>query len=65
MPNMDHKKKLEELNQESLQRIEDYLRSKGKLKQDEHLKVVKARDEWQVAWNKFMETLMMLERLEL
>lgn len=62
---MDHKEKLEHLNKETLQQFEDYLKSKGQLRDDEHLKVVKAREEWQTAWNKFMETLMVLERLEL
>jgi hypothetical protein len=62
---MEHKKKLEELNQESLQKFEDYLKSKGALKEDEHLKLHKAKEEWQVAWSKFMEALMVLERLEI
>ena len=62
---MDHKQKLEELNKEALKQFEDYLKSKGQLKEDEHIKVVKASQEWQTAWNKFMETLMVLERLEL
>ena len=62
---MDHKQELEKLNKESLMQIEEYLKSKGELKEDEHLKVVKAKEEWQTAWNKFMETLMVLERLEL
>jgi hypothetical protein len=62
---MDHKQELENLNKESLRQIEEYLKAKGQLKEDEHLKVVKAREEWQTAWNKFMETLMVLERLEL
>jgi hypothetical protein len=62
---MDHKEKLEHLNAETLRQFEDYLKSKGQLKDDEHLKVVKAREDWQTAWNKVMETLMVLERLEL
>ena len=62
---MDTKQKLEELNRESLKHLEEYLKSKGELKQDEHLKIVKASEEWQTAWNKFMDTLMVLERLEL
>ena len=61
---MDYKQ-LEKLNKESLAQIEVYLKSKGELKEDEHLKVVKAKEDWQLAWNKFMETLMVLERLEL
>jgi hypothetical protein len=62
---MDHKEKMEELNKETLKQFEDYLKSKGQLKEDEHIKVVKAREDWQTAWNKFMETLMVLERLEI
>lgn len=62
---MDHKQKLDELNKESVKQFEEYLKSKGQLKEDEHLKVVKAREDWQAAWNKFMETLIVLERLEI
>jgi len=62
---MDYKQQLEKLNEKSLKQIEEYLKSKGELKKDEHLKVVKAKEDWQLAWNKFMETLMVLERLEL
>ena len=62
---MDHKQKMEELNKEALKQFEDYLKSKGQLKEDVQIKVVKASQEWQTAWNKFMETLMVLERLEL
>ena len=62
---MDHKKKLEELNKESLRQFEEYLKSRGQLKDDEHIRVVKAHEEWQTAWSKFMETLIVLERLEL
>ena len=62
---MDHKEKLEHLNEETLKQFEDFLKSKGQLRKDEHLKVVKAREDWQTAWSKFMETLMVLERLEL
>ena len=62
---MDHQEKLKHMNTETLRQFEDYLKSKGQLKDDEHLKVVKAREDWQTSWNKFMETLMVLERLEL
>ena len=62
---MDYRQKLEKLNTASLMHLEEYLKSKGQLKEDEHLKVVKAKEDWQLAWNKFMETLMVLERLEL
>ena len=62
---MEHKKRLEELNRESLQKLEEYLKTKQKLTEDHHKKVHKAKDEWQVAWNKLMEALMVLERLEI
>ena len=62
---MDTQQKLEELNRESLKQLEEYLKSKGELKQDEHLKVVKASEEWQTAWNKLREAIMVLERLEI
>lgn len=62
---MDHKQKLQDLNTETIRQFEEFLKSKGQLKNDEHLKVVKAREDWQTAWNKFMETLMVLDKLEL
>ena len=62
---MDYRQQLEKLNTASLMHLEEYLKSKGELKEDEHLKVVKAKEDWQLAWNKFMETLMVIERLEL
>ena len=62
---MEHKKRLEELNTESLKKLEEYLKTKEILLGDDHEKVNKAKEEWQVAWNKLMETLMVLERLEI
>ena len=61
---MDHKNKLEELNKEALEKLEDYMKQKGG-SGEEHSKVHSAKDEWQVAWNKLMETLLVLERLEI
>lgn len=62
---MKHKKKLEELNKKSLQKLEEYVKTKGELKKEDHEKLHKAKDEWQVAWNKVMEALIVLERLEI
>jgi len=62
---MEHKKKLEELNKESLKKFEEWVNTKGKLKDEDHAKLHQAKDDWQAAWAKFMETLMVLERLEL
>ena len=60
-----HKKKLEELNNESLQRIDDYVKTRGTLKEEDHARLHNAKDEWQVAWNKLMEAMIVLERLEI
>lgn len=62
---MEHANKLKELNKESLQKLEDYLKTKGTLKEEHHEQLHKAKDEWQVAWNKLMETLIILERIEI
>jgi len=62
---MSHKLKLEELNKEALQKLEDYMKEKADKSQEHHSEVQNARDEWQLAWNKLMETLLVLERLEI
>jgi hypothetical protein len=62
---METPKKLEELNQESLKKLEEYVQSKGELNQEHHEQLHKAREEWQGAWNKLMDVLMVLERLEI
>jgi hypothetical protein len=63
---MDHRQKLENLNKESLKLFEEYLRSKEhKEHNEEHKDLVKASEDWQIAWNKFIEAVMVLERLEI
>jgi len=62
---MDHKIKLEELNKETLEKLESYMKEKGTSGNDHHEKVKSAKDEWQASWNKLMETLLVLERLEI
>ena len=62
---MDHKNKLEELNKEALEKLEAYMKEKGAEGGEESSKVHSAKDEWQVAWNKLMETLLVLEKLEI
>jgi hypothetical protein len=62
---MEHKKKLEELNKESLNKLEDYIQTKKNLKEDDHKKLHEAKEEWQIAWNKLMEALLVLERIEI
>ena len=62
---MEHKKTLEELNSKSLEKLEDYLKTKGTLKEEHHEKLHAAKEEWQVAWNKLMEAMLILERIEI
>lgn len=62
---MEHKKRLEELNKESLEKLEEYLKTKETLLQVDREKVHKSKEEWQAAWGKLMEALMVLERLEI
>jgi hypothetical protein len=62
---MDHKQRLEELNKESLQKFEEYMQTKSSLKKEDHEMLHQAKDEWQLAWNKFLEAMMVLERLEI
>ena len=62
---MEHKNKLEELNKETLQKLEDYVKMKSSLKEEHHEQLKTARQEWQLAWSKLMEILTVLERIEI
>ena len=62
---MDHKIKLTELNKEALEKLEAYMKEKGSAGAEHDETLNSAKDEWQVAWNKLMETLLVLERLEI
>jgi len=62
---MDHKEKLEQLHKESLQRFEEYLKAKGDVGKEHHEKIHEAKKNWQLAWSKMMEALIVLENLEL
>ena len=62
---MDHKKKLEELHKESLEKFNDYLKAKGEIGQEHHEKIHEAKKDWQAAWAKLMEALIVLENLEI
>ena len=62
---MKHKKKLTELHARSLKKVDEYIKTKGKLKKAQHQKVHGAKKEWDLAWNKMMEMMLMLEKLEI
>ena len=62
---MDTKNKLNELNREALEKVENYLKEKESEGLDHHEKIHSAKEEWQLAWNKLMETLLILEKIEI
>ena len=62
---MDTKNKLAELNREALEKLENYMMKKGSTDSDHHKKIHIAKEEWQLAWNKLMEALLILEKLEI
>lgn len=62
---MEHTKHLEELNKETLARLEEYMKTKGTAGTEHDEKITMAKDKWQTAWNEFLETLLVLEKLEI
>ena len=62
---MEHKKSLEELNKQSLEKIDEYLRLKSNLKSEDHEKINLAKHKWQNSWTEFMDILMYLETIEI
>ncbi|MEO6611724.1 MAG: hypothetical protein ABIT05_02285 [Chitinophagaceae bacterium] len=62
---MEHKNKLEELNKDALQKLDDYVKTKTTLKEEHHEQLNSARHDWQLAWSKLMEILTVLERIEI
>ena len=62
---MEHKKRLEELNKEALEKLEEYIAAKGAAAGEHHETIGVAKDKWQKAWNEFLETLLVLEKLEI
>jgi hypothetical protein len=62
---MEHKQRMEALNKEALEKLEEYMKAKGQAGAEHHEKINTAKDKWQAAWNEFLETLLVLERLEI
>jgi hypothetical protein len=62
---MEHKKELEDLNKKSLEKIDEYLKTKYNLDQEHHEKINEAKKKWQNSWTDFMDVLMYLETLEI
>ena len=62
---MTHKEELDELHKKSLSKFDEYLENKSGTSKAAHEKLLQEKDEWQLAWNKLMETMLFLERLEI
>jgi hypothetical protein len=62
---MEHKEHLEDLHKQALAKADEYLKTKEGLKAEDKEKLHDAKEEWQQAWNKFLETLAYLETLEI
>lgn len=62
---MEPTKHFEDVHKATLDKLEDFMKSKpgGDAAQQE--KVKDAKDKWQSAWNEFLETLVVLEKLEI
>ena len=62
---MDTKNTLNALNRDALEKIENYMKEKGSKGLDHHEKIHTAKEQWQMAWNNLMETLLILEKIEI
>jgi hypothetical protein len=62
---MTYKEELEELHTKSLSKFAEYLEKKTTIAQEENEKLLQQKTEWEQAWNKLMETILVLERLEI
>jgi hypothetical protein len=62
---MEHTKELEDLNKKSLEKIDEYLKTKENLGEEHHAKLIDAKKKWQSSWTDFMDVLMYLETLEI
>jgi hypothetical protein len=62
---MDNKEKLHELHKEVSNKFDEYIKAKGEVGKEHQDKIQKAKADWQNAWNKLMEVLMVLENLEI
>ena len=64
---MTQQEEIEALHRQSLLKVDDLISRKKEIStlKDDHEKLDQLKSEWQLAWNKLMETLLVLERLEI
>jgi hypothetical protein len=62
---MEQRKHLEDLNKQALEKFDAYMKTKAEAGVEHHEKINSAKEKWQAAWAEFLETLVVLERLEI
>jgi hypothetical protein len=62
---MEHKKDFEELNKKSLEKFDEYLKTKSHLDSEHQEKLNEAKNKWQSSWTNLMDVLMYLETIEI
>ena len=62
---MEHKEELEDLNKKSLEKYDEYVKSKSNLDKEHQDKLTEAKDKWQSSHAELMKFLMYLETLEI
>jgi hypothetical protein len=62
---MEHKKELSELNKKSLDKIDEFLKTKKNLGKEHHVKLDEAKKKWQASWSDLMDVLIYLETVEI
>jgi|GEM_PF-4907740 len=62
---MEHKEELEDLNKKSLEKYDEYVKSKSNLDKEHQDKLTEAKDKWQSSHAELMKFLIYLETLEI
>ena len=62
---MEHQEQFEELHKQFVEKATAYADAKQGLKDEDKQKLHTAKEEWQAAWAKFLETIAYLEQLEI
>jgi hypothetical protein len=62
---MEQKKQLDAINAEALEKLEAYIKTQTALNDNHHEKINAAKSKWQAAWTEILETLVVLEKLEI
>jgi len=62
---MEHSKKLAEIHKEAMEKIDAYLLTQNVAAEKHQQQINNAKDKWQDAWNEFLQTLVVLDKLEI